>query len=149
MSSKYVRDQVLSLLGTTSENVIDFAAEYRTVEDILSAYGLTDDDSWIGIEFLPSNEAPYGVTSNNSGGCYRENGAFMMHVVEPISATHRDNILTRADALLQIFRGATINGDIIIGQVGTVNFDSNLTLNFESGYEGGAVTVDYYRNFSI
>ena len=150
MSSKYVRDQVKSFLGTeSSETVIDFSAEYRTVDKLLKDLSIADSASWLGIEFLPSDEAPLAMLSNNDGGCYRERGVVLMHVVAPISLTHRDDILTRAETLLQIFRGVTINGDIYVETLTHANFATSATLSFERGYESAAITLNFYRNYNF
>ncbi len=150
MSSKYARDTIKTFIGNNSaESLIDFSAEYRTIDKLLADTGLSHSDSWIGIEFLPSDEAPLGMVSNNSGGCYRERGSVLMHVVAPISLTHRDDILTRAEALLQIFRGATINGDIYVESLTHANFATSATLSFERGYESAAITLNFYRNYNF
>lgn len=150
MSSKYARDQIKSFIGLNSpEHLIDFSAEYRTVDKLLTDEGLSHSDTWLGVEFLPSDESPQAMVSSNSGGCYKEMGVVLMHVVSPISLTHRDDILTRAEALLQIFRGATINGDIYVESLTHANFSTSATLSFERGYESAAVTLNFYRNYNF
>lgn len=151
MSSSFVRTEIKSFLGTNAptENLIDFSAEYRDVDDIIDGNGLTDEDPFLGIQFLPSDESPIGMISDNGGGCYRERGVILLHIVEVISTTHRDDILARAETLLGLFRGATINGEIIIESLAHANFDSSATLNFERGYEAASITVNFYRNYNF
>ena len=150
MSSAYVRTQIKTYLTAQAptETQIDFSAEYRTMEDIRTDFSLGLGDPFLGLQFIPSGEVPMGIPSNNAGGCFRETGVFFMHIVEPVTAqpTLTNAILTRADTLLGLFRGATINGDIYIESVTQANFDAGATLQFENGYEAASVTINFYRN---
>jgi hypothetical protein len=147
MSSKYVRNQFEAMLvANIAETVVDFTAEYQEMENIKDKYSLTDDDPFLGIQFPPSNEIPIGIVSDNTSGSYREEGVVMLHVVNPVTANTGDEIVDRGEALRDLFRGATINGDILIESVTTLNFESSATLNFENGYEAATITIEYYRN---
>jgi len=148
MSSKYVRNQIKSHISSLAptETLVDFSAEFRFIEQLRQSYSLGPKDPFLGIQFLPSDEAPVSVVSNNNAGCYRENGVFLLHVVEAVSTNHRENILDRSETLLGLFRGATINGDIYIESVSYPNFDSSATVNFENGYQAAALVINFYRN---
>jgi len=150
MSSGYVRTSIKDFLTANSpEVVVDFSAEYMNVKDILIKYSLADEDPFLGIEFIPSQELPQGILSNNKEGCYREFGTIFLHIVSAISLTHTDNIITRADALIDLFRGATINNEILVESVSPANFNSSATLNFDRGYEAATININFYRNNNL
>ena len=150
MSSSYVRTQIKNYLtaNAATETQIDFSAEYRTLDLLRQDFGLSITDPFLGLQFLPSGEVPWSIPSNNSSGCFRETGVFFMHVVEPVQPQPAltDAILARAETLLGLFRGATIDGQIYVESVTQPNFDAGATLQFENSYESAAVTVNWYRD---
>lgn len=151
MSSKYVRAQIKNHIQTniSTETIVDFSAMYLNVSEIRDTHGLGFKDPFLGIQYLPSDESPVSVISNNATGCYREFGAILLHIVESVNPTMVENILDRGEALLESFRGATINGDIYIESVSYPNFDSSVTANFENGYESATIVVNFYRNYNF
>jgi hypothetical protein len=152
MSSKYVRDQIKSFLtaNAATENQVDLSAQFLQLEALLNQKGLSPSDPFLGLQWLPSGEQPLAISSSNAGGCFRELGVFIMHVVEPTDQLDVEvPILDRAETLLSLFRGATINNDIIIESVTQANFDTAATLNFEKGYQAAAVTVNFYYDYKF
>ena len=112
MSSLYVRNEIKSHIAANlpAENLIDLSGEYRNLQPMLSFYSLTPEDPFLGIQFVPSVEAPQAAASGNASGCYREFGAVYLHVVEPVEVdrtlkkiVHTENILTRAEAIVSLF----------------------------------------------
>ena len=74
-----------------------------------------------------------------------------MHVAEPTRGNDdvANAIVTRGDSLLDLFRGARINNDIVIESVIQPNFDTSATLKFENGFQAAAVTVNFYRDYNF
>ena len=151
MSSEYVRDQFeLYVSGLyPGKSVGDIAAQSDLLEDFLDDNGISIDSNWLALQFLPADERPISVMSNNSVGCYREEGSVFIHVVNPIKKTARDEILAVAENLRNNLRGKRINNDIVIQSVTPPNFESGGTLQFEGGFTSASVVVNYYRDFSL
>lgn len=150
MSSKYVRDEILSFVTTNfpAENEIDITAEYREMDDFLDFYGLTWDSNWLGLQFVGETETPITIPATNNSGKYREIGVIFLHIVEPTSALAYDNALNRSEAIRNAFRGQRIN-DIVIEEVSPPSFDTSATLQFQKGFTACAVTVNYYRDLDL
>lgn len=151
MSSKFVRDSILTFLETNldCEKIIDLTAQFEQVEDLLDQYDLTLNDDWIGVQFVGSEEIPVSIQSQNQKGCYREIGAIFIHVVAVSRIGGHKDILTRAEAVRDLIRGRRINNSIIIEQVGPPNFGEGITLNFESGFTAAAITIFYRRDIDL
>lgn len=150
MSSVYVRDEIETFIddNLSSENLIDLTAEYDDIEKLLAEYGLDYQSKWLGIQYIGSDELPVSVVSNNTKGKYRETGALFLHVVEPARSAAKDDILTRGEAIRDMFRGQRIN-DIVIEGVTPLNFESSATLQFEGGFTSASVVVNYYYDRSL
>lgn len=151
MSSKFVRDSILSFLQTEvpTENLIDLTAQFEEIQDLMDQYSLTLNDPWLGVQFVGSEETPVSIQSTNSAGCYREIGTIFLHVVAVSAIGVHNSILTRAENLRNAIRGRVINDEIYIEQVSPTNFGEGVTLNFESGYTAGAITVFYRRDLNL
>jgi hypothetical protein len=151
MSSKFVRDSILNFLeeNTECENIIDLTAQFEELQDLMSQYGLTLNDDWIGIQFLGNEEVPISIQSQNQKGCYREIGAIYIHVVAVSKIGVHNQILARAETIRDLIRGRRINDSVIIEQVSPPNFGEGITLNFESGYTAAAITVFYRRDIDL
>jgi hypothetical protein len=150
MSSLFVRDEILQfLIDNTSENVIDLTAEFQEVHDMDVANGITVNDPWMGVQFVPSEEIPVDVTANNNKGKYREIGVILLHVVAVSSIGVHNAILARAEAVRDALRGRRVADTIIINQVSPPAFGEAVTLNFEGGYTACAVTVFYQRDLDL
>lgn len=151
MSSNYVVTKINDLLNTeiTATNVvgplIDIDGTEFDMEEFRAQYGLGPRDPFLGIQYLPSIEIPQGLASDNDGGCYREDGVFLLHVVERVSDDHVQKIRNRGEVLINLFRGRKIE-DIYIESTSTLNFDESATLNFENGYKAAGLTINFYRN---
>jgi hypothetical protein len=150
MSSSYVRTQIKAFIAAelATENVIDLTAEYAELQDMLDDNGLTYTDSWLGIQFIGSEEIPINVGANNTSGCYREDGSVFLHVVAPATDSAASDLLTRAEALRTAFRGQRIN-DMIIEGVTPPNFEAGATLQFEAGFTSASVIVNYQRDLNL
>lgn len=151
MSSKYVREEILNFINTeiTSEpNVVDLTAEFRTLEDLLEDVGVSGRDTWLGVQFIGSDEIPQALSATNNTGKYREVGAIYIHVVDVVKKNVHLDILERAEIVRNAFRGRRIN-DIIIDSVGPPNFSTGDSLNFENGYTSAAILLAYERDLNL
>ena len=150
MSSSYTRGQIINFLtaNAPTETQVDLTAHYEDLEDILADFSLTDESSWLGIQFIGSDEIPVSVVANNSKGYYRETGAIFLHVVAPAKAGVAADILTRGEALQALFRGRRI-GEVVVEGVTPPNFEASSTLQFEGGFTSASVIVNYHRDLSL
>jgi hypothetical protein len=151
MSSKFVRDSILTFLTTElpTETIIDLTAQFDELEDLLTANSITMNDPWIGVQFLGSDEIPISIQSQNQKGCFREIGAIYIHVVDISYMGVHSSILNRSEAIRDLLRGRRINNSVIIEQVGPPNFGEGITLNFEGGFTASAITVYYRRDLDL
>jgi len=150
MSSLYIRTQVKAFIASDipSETVVDLTAQYKTLQDMLDDVGVGILDSWLGLQFIGTNEEPITVNSNNTGGCYRETGSLFLHVVSPAKNSAADDIINRTETIRNAFRGQRIN-DIIIDGVTPPNFESSGTLQFDDGFTSASIIVDFYRDLNF
>lgn len=151
MSSKFVRDNILSLLQTEAptESIIDLTADFLDLSDLLQEEGLTSGDPWLGLQFVGGEEVPMSVEASNQRGKYREHGVIFLHVVELASLGVHNVILNRAEALRDKLRGRRIGNSILIESVSPVNFGKGSTLSFDGGYTAGVIQVDYQRDLDL
>lgn len=151
MSSKFVRDSVNDFMETEfpEENIIDLTAHFEEIEDLLDHYDLTINDSWVGIQFIGSDEVPVSIQSQNQKGCFKEFGAIYIHVVAVAHFGSHKEIINRAEIIRDKLRGRRINETVLIEQVGPANFGEGVTLNFESGYTAAAIAVYYRRDIDL
>ena len=75
-------------------------------------------------------------------GKFRETGAVYIHVVDLAKLGVSDTILTRAEALRDLFRGQKI-GRMFIESMTPVNFGAGAALRFEDGYMCGTFILGY------
>ena len=145
MSSKYVRDTINQYLSDNSaETFIDISGEFRELLDLVTDNGVTVDDNWVGVQYAASVEEPISVQAK----CYREFGTVLMHIVAPISNNViYDNIITRAETLMTLFRGQRI-GDIVIESITPINTEKGTTLEFDNSFTSGTFFVNYYRDLT-
>lgn len=149
MSSSYVRGEIKTFLGANSaESVIDLTAQYLNLQDMVANAGIGRKDPWLGLQFIGATEVPVALSADNTSGKYREIGGIFLHVVEKVSDTVTDDILTRCESLRTLLRGRRIN-DIIIESVSPANFESGATLQFEGGYQAASVIVSYQRDLNL
>ena len=153
MSSKFVRDSFKTFIetGLPAENVIDLTAEGQEIQDFLDSYGLSLDDSWLGLQYQADPERPITVPATNTTGKYREDGIVFVHIVAPITfptVTLMGGLLNRAEAIKNLFRGIRI-GDIIIETVGQPNFESGATLEFEGGFQSCSIIINYQYDINL
>ena len=155
MSSLYVVNQIKSYIQNeiTNLNVVGPLIEIDGDIDDLNTFksdnSLALADPWLGIQFEPSFETPTSVLATNTKGRYREDGVFLLHIVAFANSTATNDIRQRGDVLQNIFRGATINGDIIIESMSSPDFDDSQTISFRGGYIAASIEVDYYRNNTL
>jgi len=150
VSSVYVRSQVASFIATNlpTENVVDLTGVYDDLQDVLSNAGLVFTDHWLGIQYIGNMEEPIGINTNNTKGCYREVGAIALHVVEPSKLGVANPILTRAETIINSFRGQRI-GDILITALTPPNFEKGTTIEFESGYSSASILIEYEKDLHL
>jgi hypothetical protein len=151
MSSKYVRDTMLAHLNTelAPVKVVDFKATYQVLEDLFAAEGISPEDQWIGIQFLPADENPVGLSADNTTGYYRETGGMFMHIVSPVKDSAGDDILNLSETVRNLLRGAKVNNDIYMQSVTPPNYEAGGTLQMDGGFTSASVIVNYYRDFSL
>lgn len=144
MSSIYVRTQIKTFLSinAATETVVDLSGQYEEMQDLLNNEGLIPDDKWVGIQFMGSDEVPVSIMANNAVGKYRETGVIHIHTIDIAKLGVADAILTRAEALRDLFRGQRI-GNILIESVTPVNFDAGAALKFEAGFMCGSFMMSY------
>lgn len=150
MSSKDVRDSIKTFIGTDipTETVFDLTNLYDEIDKDLQKAGINYNDSWLGIQFIGSEESPITVLSTNTTGKYREEGAIFLHVVSPAKASATDDILNRTETIRNAFRGKRI-GDILILSVAPPNFEAAATMQFESGWTSASIIVNYRRDLNL
>lgn len=153
MSSLYVVDEIKNFIETNlpSENLVDLSGQFEYMRDMLGKYGLNHTDSWLGVQFVGSDEIPVSLSANNSTGCYREVGVIYLHIVCPSQkiGIGTNPIRVRAEAIRNLFRGQRIGNDIIINSVTPPNFEAGGTLDFEGGYTSASVLVSYQRDLTL
>lgn len=149
MSSSTVRTLVKAFLATEipGETVIDLSAQYTEMRDMLAEADLQPDAPWLGLDFIGDEELPVSLAATNDLGLYREIGSIVLHICAEAKLGSGDSILTRAEALRNLFRGRRI-GAIVVEGVTPVNFGPGATLAFEGGYMSGSITVSYHFDYS-
>lgn len=159
MSTKAVRDKIRTFLGAElpSEKYAEMDGGYENLADFLSSQKntVTDDptpiavtDDWIGLQYLADQETAVSLNANNSTGRYRETGVISLHVVSKAKVGTWRGILTRCEAIQDLFRGRNISGVIVKGII-PANFANGTTLDFAGGgYVSATVSViyEYDRN---
>lgn len=150
MSSKFVRDEILGFLvaPNTSERVVDLTAEFIELKDFLESNGVLDQQTWIGVQFVGSQEVCVDIRGTNTRGKYREDGIIYLHIVDIAKLGVHNAILNRAEAIRNLFRGRNING-ILINSVSPPNFGEGITLRFEGGYTAALLQIDYQRDLDL
>lgn len=150
MSSLATRTSFKNFITTNAptETLIDLTGHYEEFQDLIEESGIGPEDPWVGIEFVGSDEIPITVGSTNVQGKYRETGAVYIHVVDIAKLGVSDIILTRAEALRDLFRGQRIDS-IFIESVTPVNFGAGATLRFESGYMAGSFIIGYEKDLDL
>lgn len=144
MSSLAVRTAIKGLITSnlSGETLVDISFEFQDFKKMLGDANVQPDAPWLGIEFLGESEIPVGLTANNVQGKYREFGSFRLHVCSVAKIGADATIMTRTEALRDLFRGQRI-GDIIITAVQPPNSGIGATLDFEGGYMSASFFVDY------
>jgi hypothetical protein len=150
MSSSYVRTEIINYIGTAlpTENLIDLTAGFDNLNDLLEDNGLDSNDPWLGIQFIGGDEEAVDIAATNTSGQYREIGVISLHVVDIAMLGVGNTIINRAEAIRSAFRGKRID-DIVIGSIGTPNFEIGATLQFEGGYTSALVSIEYRRDFTL
>ena len=144
MSSLNVRTAIKAFIAAElpSETLVDITAEFEELQDFLDAEGVAMDAPWLEIQFASFGEEPVDILSSNTKGKYRETGTIFLHIVDVAKKDVHDDILVRAEAIRDKFRGQRI-GSILIESVSPANFGSGVSLSFEGGYMAGVITADY------
>ena len=149
MSSSTVRTQVLAFLAANapSEDVVDLSAQFGDFKEFLAEENIQPDAPWLGIEFIGNEELPVSLAATNDQGLYRELGSILLHVCAEAKIGVGQSILSRGEALRNLFRGRRI-GPIVVESVSPVNFGPGATLDFDGGYVSGSITVAYHADSS-
>lgn len=152
MSSESVRTAFMAFLVANSAetNILDMTDEFDDLNKFLADEGVGDYEDWIGVEFIGDSEEATGLAAGNTEGCFREIGAFFLHVVTEVrqDIKPRVNILPRIEALRSLLREQRI-GDIVIRGVTPPNFASGATLQFEGGFQSASFTASYYNDIKL
>lgn len=144
MSSSAVRTAILQFLeDNSSETVVDLTGHYEDIREMLEGSSVAQDAPWLGIDFSTDGEEPVSLTADNEKGMYREYGLVLLHVCAVAKLGVGADLVTRGEALLNLFRGRRI-GDIIVERVSPLNTGPGATMEFENGYVSGTVTVQYH-----
>ncbi len=150
MSSSYVRDQISGFLASeaSSELAVDLTSQYGEIKEFLEDFDVPSDSPWLGVQYVGGDEVPVGLAANNQTGLYRETGAIILHVIDVARLGVGARLLTRGEALRNLFRGRRI-GDIIIESVTPMNFDDGATLQFAGGFVAGTFHMAYIRDINL
>lgn len=149
MSSLPVRNLFRDFLQANSaEKVVDITGHFEDLRELLSVSGVAEDSPWLGIDFSADGEEPVSLTADNEKGLYREYGLLMLHVCAIAKIGVGSNLETRAETLLNLFRGRRI-GSIVIERVTPLNTGPGATLEFDAGYVSGTVTVQYHSDKAL
>lgn len=144
MSSLAVRTGVLQFLEDNSaESVVDLTAQWQDLKPMLAENDIQPSAPWLGVEFVGDEEDPVSLSADNEKGLYREYGLVQLHVVAIGKIGAGADMINRAEALRNLFRGRRI-GDIVVLSVSPLNTGPGATLEFEGGYVSGTVTVTYH-----
>ncbi|MCK5883237.1 MAG: hypothetical protein KAG61_06075 [Bacteriovoracaceae bacterium] len=149
MSSQYVREQMLTHLQTTfpTEKIVDLTAQYKDLYEFLADNSIGKTDNWIGVQFTGGPDDL--ITIGSDGGCYRETGAILLHVVAPLQIGVVGIILPRVELIRKGLRGTRVNLDITIDSTTTPNFEAGATLEFSGGYTSGTTVLNYHRDETL
>lgn len=149
MSSQYVREEVLNHLQTEypTEKFLDLTAQYQELSDFLSDNSVGKTDNWIGVQFTGGPDDI--VTIGSDGGCYRETGTILLHIVSPVQMGVANIILPRIETIRMGLRGKRISGDIVVDGTTTPNFEAGATLEFSGGYTSGTTVINYHRDQTL
>lgn len=149
MSSAYVRTEIKAFLAANSaEILVDLTGEISELDRLLGRKSITRNDPWLGIQFIGDEETPVTIPATNTKGKYREIGVIYLHVVDQPKPDWGDDVIGRAEVLRNLFRGRNING-IRIEEVSPINTQAGATLNFEGGWNAGAVIISYERDLDL
>lgn len=148
MSSLAVRTLTTQFLADNSEeSVVDLTGEFTELREMLAENNIQPDTSWLGLEFVGDGEEPVSLTADNTKGLYRETGLIQLHVCAVAMIGVGANLITRAEALRNLFRGRRIEG-IVVETVSPMNTGQGSTLEFEAGYVSGTVSIAYHYDFT-
>jgi hypothetical protein len=151
MSASYVRTQMKLFLDNNlpAETYVDLTAESRELRELLDAYSITRNTPWLGLQFIGNSEEPITIPARNDAGKYREIGAMYIHVVDIAKIGAGNDILTRVEAIRNLFRGRRIGDLIKVESVTPPNFEAGATLQFEGGWTSASVIVSYEYDIDI
>ena len=150
MSSKYVRDEINSyVVANVPATVIDLTLLSDYIQDPLDENNIDETTPWLGLDFIADPILAQTVPANDTVGKYREEGVIFLHVVEPYSDLAPGTIIDRGEVLQNLFRGKRINNNIVIESVSAVNTNNGVTLQFDSGFVAGAITISYQYDLNL
>jgi hypothetical protein len=151
MSSSKVRTGIIEFIQAAlpEERVVDLTADFEELQDLLAQNNIKPRESWLGIQFVGSEEVPVDVGANNTRGKYREIGIVYLHVVDIAKLNVHNSILARGEAIRNAFRGMRIADTILIEAVSPVNFGGGITLSFSGGYTAGVVELNYQNDLDL
>lgn len=148
MSSQAVRTLTTDFLAANSaETVVDLTAHYEELRELLAEAEVQPDTPWLGVDFIGDGEEPVSLSADNTKGLYRETGLIQLHVCAVARLGVGANLITRGEALRNLFRGRRIGG-IVVDTVSPVNTGPGATLEFEAGYVSGTISVAYHYDFT-
>lgn len=149
MSSLAVRTAIKDFLDTNSaEDVVDITAAFEEIKELLADSGVQPDAPWLGLQFIGGEEIPIALAATNDQGLYREFGSVILHLVDVARIGVGNLLVTRGEALINLFRGRRI-GDIVVDGMTMMNTEIGTTLQFEGGYVSGSFQVTFYRDVNL
>lgn len=148
MSSVVVREKIMNFLTTNfpSEKFVDMSVDYRELSEILEEYNIARRDSWVGVQFVGSDEQ-HMVLGSKEKGTYRELGAVYLHIVAPAQLGVANILLPRIESYRNAFRGQRIDS-LVVEKTTPPDFGSG-TLQFEDGFLSGTTAIHYYNDLNI
>jgi hypothetical protein len=154
MASKVVRDKIKTFISanlptsSAGQTLVDFSGLYQELNEFRQDYSLDFDEPFLAISFVPGEETPNTIASNNTAGMYREIGGCFIHIVDVAKFGVADSILTRADDLITLLRGRNIDG-VRVESITTPSFEDGTTLKFDGGYISASIFISYEHDTNL
>lgn len=154
MSALAVRTAVKAFLATeaASEKLVDLSDQFGEMRDLLAANSITAESPFLAIEFAGGEEIPITINAGPNKGKHRETGMIYLHVVARAKLAVSGSILTRAEALRNLFRGRRISvggNTFVVTEVTPPNFGEGAAIDFGGGYTSASFIVGYEYDLDL
>ena len=150
MSSASVRLSVKNVFASEipGEKLVDMSAQYETISDLLQRLSIDLDEEWVGLLFIGDREETVSLAADNTRGCYREYGMVQVNVIAPAAIGVADDMVARADAIRNVFRGRRL-GNMIVEEVTPPNTERGAILEMEANFMSASFEIMYYLDINL